>query len=75
MRRLHEGRHTVTPDLTSAPVSGRVSPADDSGDADTHPRPPRGRTATRTTPPAADAQIPGQTELPLQPHQPSLWSL
>ncbi|WP_093931555.1 DUF6011 domain-containing protein [Streptomyces sp. ok210] len=35
----------------------------------------RRRIAPRTPPPAVDPPIPGQTELPLQPHQPSLWSL
>jgi hypothetical protein len=59
----------------SAPVSGRVTPADGSGDADTPPRPSRGRTATRTGPPDADVQIPGRTEIALRPMQPTLWSL
>lgn len=39
-----------------------------------------GRTAApskraRTTPPAVPVHVPGQTELPLQDHQPTLWSL
>jgi hypothetical protein len=58
-----------------APVSGRVTPADGSDDADTPPRPSRGRTATRTGPSDADPPMPGQTELPLYDHQPTLWSL
>ncbi|MET7788102.1 DUF6011 domain-containing protein [Streptomyces sp900116325] len=35
----------------------------------------RGRIAPRTPASVVDPPIPGQTELPLQPHQPSLWSL
>lgn len=66
---------TLTPDSTSAPVSGRVSPADGSGDADTPPRPSRGRTGAQTGPVAAEPPMPGQTEIELRPMQPTLWSL
>ncbi|MFD7616609.1 hypothetical protein [Streptomyces sp. NPDC059802] len=66
---------TVTPDFAPAPVSGRVSPSDGTGDAGTPPRPSRGRTATRTSPPAVEAPMPGQTEIELRPMQPTLWSL
>ncbi|MFF3128546.1 hypothetical protein ACFVRD_41190 [Streptomyces sp. NPDC057908] len=66
---------TLTPDSASAPTSGRMSPADGSGDADTPPRPSRGRTATRTALPVADQPLPGQTELPLAYRQVTLWSL
>lgn len=62
---------TVTPD----PASGRMSPADGSGDADTPPRPPRGRTGARTGPADIDGPMPGQTEIELRPMQPTLWSL
>lgn len=65
----------MTPDSASAPVSGHVSPADGSGDADTPPRLSRGRPATRTGPPVADPPMPGQTELPLAYRQVTLWSL
>ncbi|MFF7142300.1 DUF6011 domain-containing protein [Streptomyces nodosus] len=37
-----------------------------------HSRPPR---TPRPTAPAADAPIPGQVELPLEPMQPTLWSV
>lgn len=64
-----------SPNSASAPASGRVSPADGSGDAGTPPRPSRGRTAARTSPPVADPPMPGQTEIELRPMQPTLWSL
>lgn len=62
-------------DPASAPVSGRVTPADGSGDADTPPRPPRGRTGARTGLPEADPPMPGQTELILTYRQVTIWSL
>lgn len=68
-------KRTLSPDPAPAPVSGRVSPADDSGDADTPPRPSRGRTGARTGSAVADPPMPGQTELPLAYRQVTLWSL
>lgn len=68
-------KHALTPNSASVPVSSRVSPTGDLGDADTPPRPSRGRTATCTTPPAVEAPMPGQTELPLAYRQVTLWSL
>ncbi|MFF7576839.1 hypothetical protein ACFZBE_17915 [Streptomyces sp. NPDC008061] len=71
-------KRTLSPDLVAkapAPVSGRVTPADGSDDADTPPRPPHGRTGARTGSPDADPPMPGQTELILTYRQVTLWSL
>lgn len=65
----------VAPDPAPAPASGRVSPTNGSGDADTPPGPSRGRTGARTTPAAIEPPLPGQTELPLAYRQVTLWSL